>query len=29
MVANKNPKAASARPVHYDIVINTSTLSKE
>lgn len=29
MVANKNPKTASARPVHYEVVINTTNLTKE
>ena len=29
MVANKNPKNASAQPVHYEIVINTTNLKKE
>jgi argonaute-like protein implicated in RNA metabolism and viral defense len=29
MVANKNPKMASARPVHYEVVINTTKMTKE
>ena len=29
MVANKNPKTASARPVHYEVVINTSNMTKD
>ena len=29
MVANKNPRTASARPVHYEIVINTTNLTKD
>ena len=29
MVANKNPRTASARPVHYEVVINTSKLTKD
>lgn len=29
MVANKNPKMASARPVHYQVVINTTNLTKD
>ena len=29
MVANKNPKGASARPVHYQVVTNTTLLTKE
>ena len=29
MVANKNPRTASARPVHYEVVINTTNLTKD
>jgi hypothetical protein len=29
MVANKNPKAASARPVHYEVITNTTNLTKD
>lgn len=29
MVANKNPTKATALPVHYEVVVNTTQLSKE
>jgi hypothetical protein len=29
MVANKNPRTASARPVHYEVVVNTTNMTKE
>jgi len=29
MVANKNPRMASARQVHYEVVINTTKMTKE
>jgi len=29
MVANKNPATASARPVHYEVVINTTNMTRD
>jgi hypothetical protein len=28
MIANNNPKTATAQPVHYTVVVNTMNLSK-
>ena len=29
MVANKNPRAASARPVHYEVMINSTSMTRD
>ncbi len=29
MIGNKNPRTASARPIHYEVVTNTTILTKE